>query len=218
MEVLIERAMFARGTISMHPEDQQLLEIARDLCRRLGCYNLNPNTISWKEKMGIRRLPADHFMILRGDIQLSSRAMGQLTPDEWRPIIASGLIYFKTLTRNSLVGMLTTMLLIALLVPAILLLSIRYLAGSVLIYPVISALIVVTFLAGKRFLMYPKRLWFKADVEAARILGKESLVESLRKIDQLDPNRIGKRGSLARPSPSERVENLTRTDKRLDTR
>ena len=114
--------------------------------------------------------------------------------------------------------MLTTMLPIALLVPAILLLSITYLAGSVLIYPVISALIVVTFLAGKRFLMYPKRLWFKADVEAARILGKESLVESLRKIDQLDPNRTGKRGSFARPSPSERVENLARTDKRFDTR
>jgi len=54
--------------------------------------------------------------------------------------------------------------------------------------------------------------------EAAGILGKESLVESLRKIDQLDPNRTGKRGSLGRPSPSERVENLARTDKRFDTR
>jgi len=210
--------MFARGTIPMHPEDQQLLEIARDLCRKLGYYNLNPNTISWKEKMGIRRLSADHFMILRGDIQLSSRAMGQLTPEEWRPMIASGLIYYKTLTRNSLVGMLTTMFPIALLVPAVLLVSFKYLEGSILTYPIVLALIVLTFLAGTRFLMYPKRLWFKADVEAARILGKESLVESLRKIDQLDPNRTGKRGSLARPSPSERVENLTRTDKRLDTR
>ena len=214
----MEIAMSARGTIPMHPEDQKLLQIARDICRQLGYYNLNPDTISWKERMGIRRLPADHFMILRGEVQLSTRSMGQLTPDEWRPIIASGLIYFQTLTRNFLVGMLTTMLPIALLVPAILLLSFRYLAGSVLIYPVIFALIVVTFLAGKRFLMYPKRLWFKADVEAARILGKESLVESLRKIDQLDPNRTGKRGSLARPSPSERVENLARTDKRFDTR
>jgi len=214
----LEIAMSARGTIPMHPEDQKLLQIARDLCRQLGYYNLNPDTISWKERMGIRRLPADHFMILRGEVQLSTRSMGQLTPDEWRPIIASGLIYFQTLTRNFLVGMLTTMLPIALLVPAILLLSFRYLAGSVLTYPVIFALIVVTFLAGKRFLMYPKRLWFKADVEAARILGKESLVESLRKIDQLDPNRTGKRGSFARPSPSERVENLARTDKRFDTR
>src|SRR5437016_5922926 len=128
MEVFLEMAMFVRGTIPMHPEDQQLLEIARDLCRKLGYYNLNPNTISWKEKMGIRRLPADHFMI------------------------------------------------------------------------------------------HPTRLRIKADVEAARILGKESLVKSLRKIDQLNPNRTGKRGSLARPTPSERVENLRRTDKRLDTR
>src|SRR2546426_10023467 len=210
--------MFARGTIPMHPEDQQLLEIARDLCRKLGYYNLNPDTISWKEKMGIRRLPADHFMMLRGELQLSTRSMGQLTPDEWRPIIASGLIYFKTLTRNSLVGMLTTMLPIALLVPAVLLVSFKYLEGSVLTYPIVLALIVLTILAGTRLLMYPKRLWFKADVEAAGILRKESLVESLRKIDQLDPNRTGKRGSLGRPSPSERVENLARTDKRFDTR
>src|SRR6267143_2179761 len=204
--------MFARGTIPMHTEDQQLLEIARDLCRKLGYYNLNPDTISWKEKMGIRRLPADHLMILRGEIQLSSRAMGQLTPEEWRPIIASGLIYYKNLTRNSVVGMVTTMLPIALVVPAVLLLSFKYLEGSVLIYPIILALIVLTFLAGKRFLLQPKNLWFKADVEAAGLLGKESLVTSLRKIDQLDPNRAGKRGGLARPSPSDRVENLARTD------
>lgn len=203
--------MSARGTIPMHPEDQQLLEIARDLCRKMGYYNLNPDTISWKEKMGIRRLPADHFMMLRGEIQLSSRAMGQLTPEEWRPMFASGLIYYKTLTRNSLVGMLTTMLPIALVVPAVLLLSFKYLEGSVLIYPIILALIVLTLLAGTRFLLQPKNLWFKADVEAAGLLGKESLIESLRKIDQLDPNRAGKRGGLARPSPSERVENLART-------
>src|SRR2546426_12013577 len=107
--------MSARGTIPMHPEDQKLLQIARDLCRQLGYYNLNPNTISWKEKMGIRRLPADHVMILRGDIQLSSRAMGQLLQEELRPIIASVLIYYKPLTRHSPVAMLTTTFSIALL-------------------------------------------------------------------------------------------------------
>src|SRR5437879_12335804 len=181
--------MFARGTIPMHPEDQQLLESARDLCCKLGYYNLNPNTISWKEKMGMRRLPADHFMILRGDIQLSSRAMGQLTPEEWRPIIASGLIYYKTLTRNSLVGMLTTMFPIALLVPAVLLVSFKYLEGSVLTYAIVLALIVLTFLAGTRFLMYPKRIWFKADVEAARILGKQTFVGSLVTIYSEHPNK-----------------------------
>src|SRR5437879_12241075 len=138
--------MSARGRIPTHPEDQKLLQIARDLCRQLGYYNLNPDTISWKERMGIRRLPADHFMILRGQVQLSTRSMGQLTPDEWRPIIASGLIYFQNLTRNFLVGMLTTMLPIALLVPAILLLPFSYLEASVLLYRVIFALIVVTFL------------------------------------------------------------------------
>src|SRR5207245_8895301 len=109
--------MSARGTIRMHPEDQKILQIARDICRQLGYYNLNPDTISWKERMGIRRLPADHFMILRGEVQLSTRSMGQLTPDEWRPIIASRLICFQTLTSNFLVGMLNRQVPVARLVP-----------------------------------------------------------------------------------------------------
>src|SRR5437016_5829326 len=114
-------------------------------------------------------------------------------------MMACGLIYYKSLTRDSVVGMLTTMFPVGLLVPAVLHVSFKYLEGAVLTYPIVLALIVLTFLAGTRFFLYPKRLWFKDDVEAARILGKESLVESLRKIVQLDPNLTGKRGSLARP-------------------
>jgi hypothetical protein len=162
--------------------------------------------------MGIRALPPEHFFLLKGEIMLSSRAMGRLSPEEWRPIFASGLIYYKNLTRNSLVGMLKTMVPVTLLMPIILVFSFKYLGSSFLVYPIILALIIATILAGIRLVMVPRNLWFKADIEAAHLVGKESLLESLRRIDQIDPNRTGKRRrGPALPSPSQRIENLTRT-------
>jgi hypothetical protein len=203
--------MFTRRAVPVSPEDQRLIEVARDLCRQLGYYNLNPDVISWKERMGIRTLPPDNFMLLRSEIQLSSKAMGRLSPEEWRPIFASGLTYYKNLQRNLLVAMLKTMLPITLLVPVVLLLSFRYLTSPFLVYPIVVALIVAIVLAGIRFIMTTRNLWFKADAEAARLVGKESMLESLRKIDQIDPSRTGKgRRGPNLPSPSDRIEKLTR--------
>jgi Zn-dependent protease with chaperone function len=162
--------------------------------------------------MGIRALPPEHFFVLRGEIMLSSRAMGRLSPEEWRPIFASGLIYYKSLQRDMLVGLLKTMIPIVLLMPFVLVFSFKYLEGSFLIYPIILALIGATLLVGKRLLMVPRNLWFKADVEAAHLVGKELLLESLRRIDEIDPKRTGKRRrGPAIPSPSDRIERLTRT-------
>lgn len=203
--------MFTRRAVPVSPEDQRLIEVARDLCRQLGYYNLNPDVISWKERMGIRTLPPDNFMLLRSEIQLSSKAMGRLSPEEWRPIFASGLTYYKNLQRNLLVGMLKTMLPITLLVPVVLLLSFRYLTSPFLVYPIVVALMVAIVLAGIRFIMTTRNFWFKADAEAARLVGKESMLESLRKIDQIDPSRTGKgRRGPNLPSPSDRIEKLTR--------
>jgi hypothetical protein len=204
--------MFTRRAVPLNPEDQKLVEVARELCRQLGYYNLNPDAISWREKMGIRALPPEHFFLLKGEITLSSRAMGRLSPEEWRPIFASGLMYYKNLQRNLLVGILKTMIPIVVLMPVVLVFSFRYLGGSLLIYPIILAMIVVTILAGIRFIMVPRKLWLKADLEAARLVGKESLQESLRRIDQIDSNRTGKRRrGLSLPSPTDRIENLTKT-------
>jgi hypothetical protein len=203
--------MFARRSVPMDPEDQKLVEVARDLCRQMGNYTLNPSAISWRGKMGIRALPPEHFFILNGEIMLSSKSMGRLSPDEWRPIFASGLTYYKSLQRDMLVGMLKTMIPIVLLMPFVLVFSFKYLEGSFLIYPIILAMMVAVILAVIRLVMVPRNLWFKADAGASRLVGKDSLLESLRRIDQIDPNRTGKRRRRpAIPSPSDRIERLTR--------
>ena len=203
--------MFSRRAVPLNPEDQKLVEVARELCRQLGYYNLNPDAISWREKMGIRTLPPEQFFLLRGEVMLSSRAMGRLSPEEWRPIFASGLIYYKSLQRNLLVGMLKTMVPIFLLMPVVLVFSFRYLESSFLIYPITLALMAAIVLAGIRFIMTPRKLWFKADLESANLVGKASLLESLKKMDQIDPNRTGKRRrGPGVPSPSDRIEKLTK--------
>jgi hypothetical protein len=47
----------------MHPEDQKIVDIAKELCRQLNFYKINPQTINWREKIGLRRVPVDYFMI-----------------------------------------------------------------------------------------------------------------------------------------------------------
>ena len=159
--------------------------------------------------MGIRTLPPEYFAILRNEIQLSSKMMGRLSPEDWRPIFASGLTYYRNLTRNSLMGMLTTMIPVALLMPVVLVFSFRYLTGSILVYPIILGLIAITIGMGIRFLMVPKKSWFKADVEASRLVGKQQLIDSLRKIEQFDTGK--KKGGLVMPSISQRIEKLDST-------
>ena len=201
--------MFSRARVPVSAEDQQLLGMARDLCRQLGYYKMNPDAIIWRGKMGIRTLPPEYFAILRNEIQLSSKMMGRLSPEDWRPIFASGLTYYRNLTRNSLMGMLTTMIPVALLMPVVLVFSFRYLTGSILVYPIILGLIAITIGIGIRFLMVPKKSWFKADVEASRLVGKQQLIDSLRKIEQFDTGK--KKGGLVMPSISQRIEKLDST-------
>ncbi|HZD12299.1 MAG TPA: hypothetical protein VE177_02110, partial [Candidatus Binatus sp.] len=188
--------------------DQRLIEIARDICRQLG-YPLNPEVISWRDRMGIRTLPPDHFLMFRNEIQLSARATGQLTPEEWRPIFASGLTYYKIFQRAYLRGLLTTMVPLVLLLPVVLLLDFQYLNGTLLYIPIILGMIALTIVMGVRLIMISKKAWYTADIRAARLVGKDQLIASLKKLDQIDMARAGKRRrGLSRPSPSERVERL----------
>ncbi len=212
--------MFERRAVPLHPEDQKIVEIAKELCGQLNYYRVSPETVTWRNRMGVRRVPADFFLVfpgrLSGSIQLSKAAMGKLAPEEWRPVLASGLIYYKNFGRRYLRGMLTTMIpVIILLIPA-LLLTFRYLSGdsfqSIATRDVVlSSLIALTLVQGARLMLYPKRLWFKADQQAARLIGKEALLSSLRKIGSIDEGTLKGRRGFVRPSVEERIRRLEDT-------
>ena len=166
--------------------------------------------------MGIRRVPPDSILVFRGglfagSIQLSKQAMGKLTPEEWRPLLASAIAYYKNINTGMLRAMFP-MFAIVLLYPFILVADFRFLDNAqflILSYVVIGLLFV---LLGTGFVLSLRRmksLFFKADMRAAQLLGKERLVNSLMKMASIDQPNIVKRKGLIGPSPNERIDHLT---------
>ena len=202
----------------MHPEDQKIVDIARDLCQQLG-YNIVPQTVSWRDRMGIRKVPPDFFLvfpggIFAGSILLSKAAMGKLTPEEWKPFIASGLIFCKNRTKENLRGMIPVMIIMLAIFPFVLVFSFRFLDNITGPSRIIGELIVVIGLMGAvvwgmlHFILNQKRLLFKADRQAANLTGKEALASSLRKLASIEPSTgTGRRGFI-RPSIDERIDHL----------
>ncbi len=203
----------------MHPEDQRIIEITRELCQQLNWYKFNPQTINWRERMGVRRLPLDFFMIVSrgifaGTMQLSKRAMGKLTPEEWRPFIASALIYYKNSNREILRAFLPLMIFMAGVFPVTLALSFRFLSGLGGTSYTIGVLVVNALLftlLGWGFLHFfsrQKKLWFKADDQASQLLGRESVLSSFRKLASIGQLEGTGRKGFIRPSLDERINHL----------
>ena len=202
----------------MHPEDQKIVDIARDLCQQLG-YNIVPQTVSWRDRMGIRKVPPDFFLvfpggIFAGSILLSKAAMGKLTPEEWKPFIASGLIFYKNRTKENLRGMIPVIVIMLAIFPFALVFSFRFLDNITGVSRIIGELILGIALMGAvvwgllHFILSQKRLWFKADQQAANRTGKEALTFSLRKLASIEPSKSTGRRGFIRPSIDERIDHL----------
>ncbi len=202
----------------MHPEDQKIVDIARDLCQQLG-YNIVPQTVSWRDRMGIRKVAPDFFLvfpggIFAGSILLSKAAMGKLTPEEWKPFIASGLIFCKNRTKENLRGMIPVMIIMLAIFPFVLVFSFRFLDNITGLSRIIGDLIVAVALMGTvvwgmlHFVLNQKRLWFKGDQQAANLTGKEALASSLRKLASIEPSTSTGRKGFIRPSIDERIDHL----------
>lgn len=206
--------MFSRRTVPVHPEDEKILSIIRELCAQLNYYKFNIQTISWLDRMGIRRVPPDALLISRPlhILYLSKQAVGQLTPEEWRPILASGLLYYKNLTRGMLKAILPTMA-TSLIAPLVfVLIDVKFLGYAtgivfdILIFPVFVVL-AFSFLLLTRL---QKKFYFENDDKAAQLVGKEALIASLMKLDAINAGTRGKRGFI-RPSIQERIQHLSTT-------
>ena len=88
--------------------DQRILDITRDLCIQLSISNYSPNFVSWETLDSRVRRPVefryDECLIEKYCVTLSAKMKGVLEPDEWKPIIASSLIFSKKLRRRVLKG------------------------------------------------------------------------------------------------------------------
>lgn len=191
------------------------MDIARELCQQLGISKFNLRFVSWIGRMGLRQVPSDYLMIYRDTLWLPISLMEKLEPDDWRPLLASGLIYYSSYQRRTLVRMLTTLFPLLLGFPLVAVLLGRFVGTGSPGSQVGSGIVVVAFIGLVIFVMIHwfrgwKRLWLEADDRTAGLLGREAFLRTLEKVQSAGPAK-GPPLKLY-PSIPERIRNLSKTD------
>ncbi len=199
----------------------RILEMARGLCLLLDIPVLYLKSIvwtdsTWSPRGGGRLVPSDQSLILpAGDLCLAKRMQEKLTAEEWKPIIASALIYQKKLAPK-LKGKALANIVLPVASSVVILGAILALSKNLriaLLFLVIPTLVLL--LGFTRFTPYQKRASLEADSQATKLVDRGFFVEALRKIQALgmkdveDRERKAARGSVSEfPSITERLDNL----------
>ncbi len=196
-------------------EDRQIILIIRELRRQLSLdeLDISANTVSWTDRFALRKAPPEYIRFWLGDVRLPVVLKGKLSPEEWRPLLASGLIYFRIVGKKTL-RYLGELVILPFLVIGIGSALILEASGSGLgpsqIFGLSLGLMLATALIGA-FLLGRKLAWIrlKADQEASRLVGRDQLRRSLEKVDQI-VGRVASVQTILRfkPSLAERIRNL----------
>jgi hypothetical protein len=171
----------------MSLQDSSILDAVRGLAAQLSIFDPVLDEVSWRNMVGTGRaprvMPSDHCEFRSKKLILPARMQDAISVDEWRPIIASELVYRKLYSKvaRKRVPLLLGPL-IALVVAAVVMIFITgstFWVGLWLLY----FIIIIPVLRGNTRLFYQCRL--EADRTAAQVVGREAFLEVLRKIDSM---------------------------------
>jgi len=225
-------------------EEQDILKIAKELIGQLNIYSLKPISVSWAtdvqvtlpdsektapEFLGMikREVPNGWCVFTWDRIILPVEMKGRLDPEDWRPLLASSLIYEEQLRNRRDLGF------ILLSTPVFVdafgwweLLAVSIPASSIpvsLLLIDIAGLFAALALTGSLVMRFSRRLRLKADTLAAEHVGRETVervLEKMKVLGLVDPYagvgwNSGYLGSAefmkGRPTLAERIRNLNRT-------
>lgn len=189
----------------LNVEDQNILGIAKELCEQLRIARFKPESLTWVTWLFTHRqkmlFPSDQCAFSEGQMTLQKMMRGRLSPEEWRPLIASSLIYeFSPDVPRKLYlarGLRVAPAFILALAPLVL---VRLLFPTVNI-PALGAIgyfFAVLFVYSTLFwdiAKLRKKLRLKADRNAASLVGRELFLGTLRKIDALRLRDVEERKS-----------------------
>src|SRR5213593_2784722 len=192
-------------------EDHEILRYARELFRQIQPGKPEPGTVSWDEGMSL-----DRVVVRYGEVKLPFRLKGKPTVEDWRPLIASSIIYNQSLYRGQRLGFIVRLVLpigvgeVPLIFALLQIFHVRNEQAAIELILVIAGWILF---ASAVLSLYIHWLWrslfYAADKRAAEIVGTATIFESLRRsrgtIPALTVPR--KRFSLL-PGMSQRVQKL----------
>jgi hypothetical protein len=146
------------------------------------------------------------------------RMMGKLTVEEWRPLIASSILFEKKMKprlRGKSFLLIGLPLIISFAIPIAVAIVLR-MSWIIVLYPLL--VIPLGILGNRSYSRDLKRARLEADTQASVVVGKDSLMDVLKKIDMMgldDIDRLktgrGGRRLAGLPSITERIENLQTT-------
>jgi len=205
--------MFSEKTELSGADVDTILEDAGSLFKQLVIQKPEPDAVSAAD-----RLPADFVMVLYGEIILPAQMVGKLTPEEWRPLVASSIIFQYTIIRRRNWGMLPLVVLPLAGAVALVLVLVRALdptrSNGLLEVALTGSVLTATGLLMMPFLnRWSQGGRLRADREAARIVGKDSMLRSLTRVRDLAQElnlqrRV--RGYGFAPSLDQRIAKLQR--------
>ena len=146
---------------------------------------------------------------------MPARMMGKLTVEEWRPLIASSILFEKRMKRKlrGKAFLLTALPVILALAVPIAAAIVFHAALLILLYPVL--VLPLAYLGSRSYSSDLKKARLEADSQASAVIGKNQLLDILKKIDMMgldDIDRLktgrGGRRLAGLPSITERIQNL----------
>src|SRR3989441_3082940 len=210
-------------------EDEQILRLIGELCHQLNTPKLVPRKVFWKDMVQVPiaetsariEMPSDLVATGGGNIVLPKRMQGVLTIEEWRPIIASSLIFMRWIRPKMVRTLELSVLGVLGYAIATFLLLRRFGYGiysfqGLALHPAVllllgAALFVIT---GRYFSPEARQELLRADKKAAELYGRDEFVRALQKIDSMgfadveELEKKKKRSMYDKPSVAERLENL----------
>jgi len=198
-------------------EDDTILEAARRTGDILGLSGFSLTAVLWQEvdfpgRRGAKVI-TPHFPVLVGSkLVISEILRGRLAAEDWGPILAPSLIFYRKLKRRSTVGTFLRILPALLILTGFLVLPEALASPVPLIVGLIVAAVVFLVLGVYSAIRLDRLLVLEADKEAAKVIGSVSLIEALRKFEhlrELDAARGGEWPEYGdHPSITKRIASL----------
>jgi len=173
--------------------------------------------VSWEKVTNQGRKGAKvvtpHFPVVeREKLLISPILQGRLVAEDWGPILAPSLIFYRKLKRRSTVGTFLRVLPALIILTGFLVLPEALASPAPLIVGLVAAAVVFLILSVYSAIRLDRLLVLEADKEAVKVIGSASLIETLRKLEHLRELDVARGGEWPEygdhPSITKRIANL----------